>query len=49
MTDRKKTSRNIWISIGAVVLIILLLAWLFVAFLGGDTDVAAFIPAIFSL
>lgn len=49
MTDRKKTNRNIWISIGAVVLIILLLAWLFVAFLGGDTDVAAFIPAHFTL
>ncbi len=49
MTDRKKTNRNIWVSIGAAVLIILLLVWLFVAFLGGDTDVAAFIPARFPL
>lgn len=49
MTDRKKTNRNIWLSIGAALLIILLLVWLFVAFLGGDTDVAAFIPALFPL
>lgn len=49
MTDRKKTNRNIWVSIGAVVLIILLIAWLTMADFSGDTDVAAFIPAYFPL
>lgn len=39
--NRKKT--NVWLVIGAVVLIILLLFWLTFAFFLGDTDVAAFI------
>lgn len=50
MTDRKrKSNRNIWISIGAVVLIILLIVWLTTADFFGDTDVAAFIPAYLPL
>lgn len=49
MTDRKKTNRNIWISIGAVILIILLLVWIAMAGFSGDTDVAAFIPAYLPL
>lgn len=44
----KRSSRQIWIAIGAAVLIILLIIWLTVADLAGDTDVAAFIaPQIF--
>ncbi len=50
MTDRKKKlNRNIWVSIGAVVLIILLILWLTMADFSGDTDVAAFIPGILPL
>lgn len=40
MSDKKKTG-NIWLVIGACVLIILLLVWLTMADLWGDTDVAA--------
>lgn len=32
---------NLWISIGAIALIILLIVWLTIADLWGDTDVAA--------
>lgn len=39
--SRRKSSRNIWVVIGAVVLIILLIAWLTVAMFSGDTDVNA--------
>lgn len=39
MEKRNKT--NLWISLGAVVLIILLILWLTIADLWGDTDVAA--------
>ena len=39
--SRKKSPRNIWVVIGAVVLIILLIAWLTVAMFSGDTDVSA--------
>lgn len=38
-----KKSQKIWLGIGADLLIILLIVWLTVAFLAGDTDVAAFI------
>lgn len=34
---------NLWISIGAVVLIVLLIVWLTLADLWGDTDVAALV------
>lgn len=43
----KLSSTNVWLAIGAGVLIILLLVWLTVASLTGDTDVAAFIPLPF--
>lgn len=36
-----------WLYIGVAVLIVLLFVWLSIADLWGDTDVAAFIPAIF--
>lgn len=40
----KKSSRtNVWLIIGAVILVILLIFWLTWADLLGDTDVAAFI------
>ncbi|MDE5837630.1 MAG: hypothetical protein K2K52_05225 [Paramuribaculum sp.] len=39
--SRKKSPKNIWVVIGAVVLIILLIAWLTVAMFSGDTDVSA--------
>jgi len=38
-----KKSQKIWLGIGAALLIIHLIVWLTVAFLAGDTDVAAFI------
>lgn len=40
---KKRSNVNLWIAIGAVVLIILLIVWLTMADLWGDTDVAAFI------
>lgn len=40
----KKTRTQIWIAIGAIVLIVLLLVWLTFADLTGNTDVAADIP-----
>ncbi len=42
--DKKNKTKQIWLAIGAVFLIILLIIWLTVADLMGDTDVAAFIP-----
>ena len=39
--SRKKNPRNMWVAIGAVVLIILLIAWLTIAMFSGDTDVSA--------
>lgn len=43
MENRKGNGRkvNLWISIGAIALIILLILWLTIADLWGDTDVAA--------
>lgn len=38
----KKKSSTLWVAIGAIFLIILLIIWLTVADLTGDTDVAAF-------
>lgn len=43
MSKKSKNRINVWVAIGAAILIILLLVWLTVAFLSGDTDVAAFI------
>lgn len=37
---------KVWLVIGVIVLIILLFVWLTVADFFGDTDVAAFIPAM---
>lgn len=47
--DSRSRSRKtqIWISIGAVVLIILLILWLTIADLWGDTDVN-FVTPVFS-
>lgn len=45
MTDTKKKNR-FWLILGALILIILLLVWLTYAMFLGDTDVAAFIPAL---
>lgn len=33
--------RNIWVAVGGIILIILLIIWLTVADMAGDTDVAA--------
>ncbi|MDE5686800.1 MAG: hypothetical protein K2I26_09610 [Paramuribaculum sp.] len=41
---RRQVNRsNFWIAVGAVILIILLILWLTMADLAGDTDVAAMI------
>ncbi len=46
----KKSSINVWLVIGVCVLIVLLLVWLTIADLWGDTDVAASIaPGIMSM
>lgn len=48
MSKKPRLSRtNIWLAIGAAILIILLLIWLTFASLTGDTDVAACIPSPF--
>lgn len=39
--SKRKNPRNIWVVIGAVVLIVLLIAWLTIAMFSGDTDVNA--------
>ena len=44
MAKNKMTSRQIWLAIGAAVLIILLILWLTGAMFAGDTDVAACLP-----
>lgn len=41
MSDRKNSKKNIWLIVGVIVLIALLIVWLTVADLFGDTDVAA--------
>lgn len=41
--NRKKTNKSLWVAIGAVILVILLIAWLTMADFAGDTDVAAVI------
>ncbi|MCI9286159.1 MAG: hypothetical protein HFJ91_10335 [Muribaculaceae bacterium] len=43
MSDKEKSRVNVWLVIGALVLIALLLLWLTMADLFGDTDVAAMI------
>lgn len=43
MSERKKSSTTLWLAIGVVVLIVLLMLWLTIADLLGDTDVAALI------
>lgn len=48
-SDRKKSRVNTWLVIGVIVLVVLLLVWLTMADLAGDTDVAAYIsPALVS-
>ncbi len=45
--DKKRNNRaSFWVSVGAAVLIILLLAWLTLAEATGNTDVAAHIPSV---
>lgn len=39
--SRRKSPKNLWMAIGAVILIILLIAWLTIAMFSGDTDVSA--------
>ncbi len=39
--DEKQRKTNIWVIIGAIFLIVLLIVWLTMADLWGDTDVAA--------
>lgn len=44
--NRKRNKTQVWISIGAVVLILLLIIWLTVADMAGDTDVNAIMPLV---
>ncbi|MDE6489706.1 MAG: hypothetical protein K2L49_00935 [Muribaculaceae bacterium] len=44
--NRGKIQTKVWLTIGAVVLIILLILWLTIADLAGDTDVAAQLQTI---
>jgi len=43
MSGKESNKISIWLLIGVIVLIVLLLVWLTVADIFGDTDVAAFI------
>ena len=44
MSTKESSSRvSVWLIVGVIVLIVLLLVWLTVADIFGDTDVAAFI------
>ena len=45
-SDRKKSSKKVWLAVGVIVLIVLLIVWLTIADLWGDTDVAACIPPV---
>lgn len=45
MSDSKNKNK-FWLIVGAVILIVLILVWLTFAMFMGDTDVAAFIPAL---
>ncbi len=44
--SKEKSTANIWLVIGVVVLIALLLIWLTVADFFGDTDVAALVSPL---
>ena len=43
---KEKSKTNLWLIVGVLVLIALLIVWLTVADIFGDTDVAAFIPLL---
>lgn len=47
MSDKDKKQVPTWLLIGVIVLIVLLLVWLTIADLFGDTDVAAFMTPLF--
>ena len=40
-SDKKKSRVNVWLVIGVGILVVLLIIWLTIADLNGDTDVAA--------
>lgn len=42
LRKERRSSFSLWAAIGAIILIILLVLWLTIADLWGDTDVAAF-------
>lgn len=44
--DSRRSRAKLWLAFGAIVLIILLIIWLTVANLAGDTDVAACLPPL---
>ena len=46
MSDKDKKQVPTWLLVGVIVLIVLLLVWLTIADLFGDTDVAAFVAPI---
>ena len=48
MSDKEKKSVPTWLIVGVIVLIVLLLVWLTIADLFGDTDVAAFVSPLAS-
>lgn len=46
MSGKDSNKISIWLLIGVIVLIVLLLVWLTVADIFGDTDVAAFVTPL---
>ena len=46
MSRPRKKNKQLWLAIGAAILIILLIVWLTVADLTGNTDVAAFVAPL---
>lgn len=45
-SDNKNSSKRTWLAVGVIVLIVLLIVWLTIADLWGDTDVAAFVSPL---
>lgn len=46
MSKKESKGYSIWLIVGVIVLIVLLLVWLTIADIFGDTDVAAFVSPL---
>lgn len=46
MSRKRNKQTNLWVAAGVIFLIILLIIWLTIADMAGDTDVAAYITPV---